>query len=222
MRGDDGRLGVAVAPARVVLDEVAAELVLDERARRVVQLALGEPPLDRVVEARVAPLRPRVLRRPERDVRRDDDRGVEQHEPLDRPGRRAACSSERRAPNECPIQVAGSSPSVASIASRWSAMRHGGSHGDAPCPRRSGATTRWVAASAVGEALEVPAPRRDAVQADDGRRSLRAPGVDVHGQRPRHAAGAGGPLLGAGRLKWPVHAPPGGRGTPGVTVARNR
>ena len=184
VRGDDGRLGVAVAPARVVLDEVAAELVLDERARRVVQLALGEPPLDRVVEACVAPLRPRVLRRPERDVRGNHDRGVEQHEPLDRP-RAARGLLEREARAERVPD-----PGRRLVAQRR--LDRVEVVGDAPrrLPRRCAVPEEVGRNDAVGrrergrEALEVPAPRRDAVQADDGRRSLRAPGVDV--QRPRH------------------------------------
>ena len=62
---------------------MVAELGLHEGARRVVELALLVAAVDRVLEALVDPLPAGVLGGPERDVRRKQDRRVEQDEPLD-------------------------------------------------------------------------------------------------------------------------------------------
>ena len=82
--GDDRGLRVPVAEAIVLaLHEVAAELLLDEPARRARELALLVAAVDPFVEGDIRALPAGVLRRVERDRGRHVYRGVEQDEARD-------------------------------------------------------------------------------------------------------------------------------------------
>ena len=143
--------------------------------------------------------------------------------PCRRSGPRARARGARRTSGRA--TSLGPPPSVESSASRWSAIRHGGSHGEAPWPRRSGARTWCVSASATRQPLEMPAPGGDAVKADDARRLLVAPGMDVQATAHGARSSPQSPRVGGrGHLARAAAAPrsappPGGREPPGVTVA---
>jgi hypothetical protein len=66
-----------------VPDEVLAQLLLEQAARRELQHALLVAAVDRLLEARVRALAAGVLRGVQADGGMDVDRGVEQHEPFD-------------------------------------------------------------------------------------------------------------------------------------------
>ena len=87
VRCDHRRLAVAVAPATVlVLDEEPLQILDHMLPRGAGQEALDEPPLDALLERRVRPVAAVLLRHEERDLGRDQDRRVEEHEPLDELG----------------------------------------------------------------------------------------------------------------------------------------
>ena len=182
--GNHGRLAVAVAPASVVIrDEEALQILGDVLFRRAPKAALLEPSIDSLRRTRRTNDPPaRARRRAARSRGRagSPDRGARAAPRAS--GRRAASSSARRPPNEWPIQAAGSAPTVATIASRCSAMLHGGSYGDAPWPIRSGARTWYSAEPSLREPVPACPAARDAVQADDARRIRITPRLDV--ERP--------------------------------------
>ena len=179
VRGDHRRLAVAVAPAPVlVLDEEPLQILDHVIPRGAGQEALDEPPLDALLERRVGPVAAVLLRHEQRDLGIDQDRRVEEHEPLDElgtaggdlegepaaegvadPGRRlgADAASSRRRARRC------------SRAARTATSR--GRAG--PARPRSG--PRASPPRAAGAAA-VP---RDAVEADDARIRRITPRLDV-------------------------------------------
>ena len=143
VRGDDGRLAVAVAEAAVVAD-------LDVRARgprrraRAARSGAGS----RRSAARSArrrrrtTSRARVLRCGECDVAGEEDRGIEEDELRARAsarGPRARRRAGRR--RSARSRTDSRAPTVSTIASTCAPMSHGGSQGEWPWPSRSGART---------------------------------------------------------------------------------
>ena len=118
------------------------EVLDDELARREVELALVEASLDQLVEGDVGRVGARVLGCGECDVAGEEDGGIEQDELRGTSfGARAAISKASLPPKECPIRTDSRAPTVSTIASTCAPMSHGGSQGELPWPRRSGART---------------------------------------------------------------------------------
>ena len=207
--GDDRGLGVAVAPPVALLHEVVPELALDERAGRAVELALHVAPVDCLLEAPVAALRPCVLRGPEGDLGRDQDGGVEEDEAVDTSGVR------RR-----PLERQAAAERVPQPGARL--LSEGGVEvGEmiADPPRRLAAgiavsvevrgEDAVVGRETGSERLEVPAPRGDAVEADDRRRAVVSELPDV---QPAHQPSRGISRVGSGRARLGPRPPMGAPG----------
>ena len=190
VRGDDGALAVAVAePAVVVGQQVDGELPGDELARRRRQHALLVAAVDPLLERDIRAVAARVLGGRDAELGRQQDRRIEQHEPLDAVRRRSSrlvgdASAER----------------VAEPGSR--AWRRGVEDvGDVllEVPRRLPRRARVPAqverddVEAVGQALcqllEVPAVTGDAVQTDERRQARVAPLVAGEAQEGEEASG---------------------------------
>ena len=143
------------------------QLVLDERARRVVELAFLEATVDRGLEALVDPLAARILGRPERDVRGEQDRRIEQHEPLDAAAMAGGVlerdpSSERVAQPEPGLPDGGlDGVDMVGEAPRGLARR-------VAVAQQVGSDDAELRREPAGEALEVAAAAGDPVEADDG------------------------------------------------------
>ena len=194
--GDDGALAVAVAEAPVVvLEQVHAQLLLDELARGRREDALLVAAVDPLGERDVRAVAPRVLRRREADVRREPDRGIEQDEPLD-PLRRGGRDLVGDAAAERVPE-----PGAAAVGRRLEHVRDVLLEVPRRLPRR-GAVPAQVERDDVeavgqplGELREVAAVARDAVQADERRRGLVAPLVAGEA----HAEAESGPLTSSSR-----------------------
>ena len=189
---DHGRLRVAIAPTVGLLHEVVPKLVLDERPRGAMELALLVATIDRLLEAPVPALDACVLGGPEGDGWWDEDCRVEEHEPIDRSRPRSGPlerePAAERVPQPDPLVSVEGCREVREVV------------GDPP----RGLPLRVAVAEQVGrghtvrrseerrERLEVPAPRRDAVEADDRRSALLAEVSDVepaHRQTPSAVRG---------------------------------
>ena len=185
VRGDHCALAVAVAPEAVVArHQVAAQLVLDQLARRTHEAALVVAAVDRLVEARIEPLAARVLGREERGVRADPRRRIEQDEPLDAVGR-----------DEGDLVRDLAAPGVAEPRERLVGDRaHEVGHllleapGRLPCRVAVTPQVRCqhAPAQALGQGRKEAAVPSDPVQADQ-RRRRRRPAELVDGER--HSAG---------------------------------
>ena len=151
---------------------MVAELLLDQRAGRTMELALLVAPVDRLLEAGVAPLRPAVLGRPERDVAGEQDCGVEEHETVDLVRmRRDVLEGEPRAervaqPGAPPVpERRAEARQVVLDAPRRLARR-------IAVPEQVRREDPVRPGESRGETGEVPAPRGDPVEADDLRRAV--------------------------------------------------
>ena len=190
VRGDDGALAVAVAETAVVVgQQVDGKLPGDELARRSREHALLVTAVDPFLERDVRAVTARVLGGRHAELRRQQDRRIEQHEPLDAIRRRGSrlvgdASAER----------------VAQPGSR--AERRGVENvGDVllEVPRRLPRRARVPAqverddVEAIGQALrqllEVAAVAADAVQADERRQARVAPLVPGEAQVGEEASG---------------------------------
>ena len=179
---------------------MTAELLFDQRARRPMELALLVAPIDRLLEAGVAPLRAAVLGRPERDVAGKQDCRVEEHEAVDLVRtRRDMLEGEPRAegvaqPGAPPVSDRrAEAHEVVLDPPRRLARR-------VAVPEEVRREDPLRPGESLGETREVPAPCGDPVEADDLRRAVPAPAADV--ERPRNrrvAVGHAGGGVGAGR-----------------------